>query len=376
MRQHGDVIAFDQRGTGSSTDLPGCQSGQVVPYSRTVAAEELADLYRSAVIECREFWRAEGIAIDGYNTAESVADLSALRGHLGAERLDLWGISYGSHLALAALDRIPDEIDQVIIASAEGLDQTVKLPARTNAYFERLQAAIETQPETHARVGDVPAMMRRVQARLADTPIQMEVKDVNGETVSIPFGRRHLQIMTSYLIADPDNVSFLLAIYQTLDQGEPGLAQQVAPRFFDVGEPISLRAMSTAMDRASGISPARKALWDAQVAEGLTGPYLNFPMPQISSVWPEIDLGDDFRDGPYGDTPVLLLTGTLDGRTYVEGQVEAVAGLTDVTQVMIVNAGHNLFMARSAVGEAMHAFMRGEPVPDEIVVALPTFSSE
>ena len=42
--------------------------------------------------------------------------------------MTLWGISYGSHLALAALNEIPSEIDRIVIASAEGLDQTVKLP--------------------------------------------------------------------------------------------------------------------------------------------------------------------------------------------------------------------------------------------------------
>ena len=47
------------------------------------------------------------------------------------------------------------------------------------------------------------------------------------------------------------------------------------------------------------------------------------------------------------------------------------AGLSDLTSVTVVNAGHNLFMASPEVGAAMHAFMRGEPVESEINVALP-----
>jgi len=97
-------------------------------------------------------------------------------------------------------------------------------------------------------------------------------------------------------------------------------------------------------------------------------------MPQLNEAIPGLDLGPDFRRGPTGDTPLLLLTGTLDGRTYPQSQREAVAGLSTVTQVTVVNAGHNLFMTSPDVAEAMHAFMRGEPVAsEEIVIDLPDF---
>jgi len=99
-------------------------------------------------------------------------------------------------------------------------------------------------------------------------------------------------------------------------------------------------------------------------------------MPHLANVWPDIDLGEAFREEAAYDGPVLLLTGTLDGRTFPEGQYEATARLSDVTRVTVVNAGHNLFMTSPEVGEAMHAFMRGEPVHREIVVDLPDFAGD
>mgnify|MGYP001429206030 CR=1 FL=1 len=87
-----------------------------------------------------------------------------LAAHLGAERVTLWGISYGTHLAMAALKAIPDEIDRAILASAEGLDQTVKLPSRTEAYIERLQAAVNAQPGAAAAYPDIAGMMARVRS--------------------------------------------------------------------------------------------------------------------------------------------------------------------------------------------------------------------
>jgi len=375
MREHGDVIAFDQRGTGGSTELPRCTSSVHVPETEAMSDANYADAWRAAVEECGAFWRGEGIAIEGYTTRESVQDISDLRDHLGAGQVSLWGISYGSHLALAALKDIPDEIDRVIIASAEGLDQTVKMPAFTNAYFERLQAAVNTQPAAAARYSDIAGTMRRVHARLEAEPMMLEIPQEDGPAAPFLLQRRHMQEMSSGLISDPQYAAILLALYASLDAGDPSLAVGLLQRFHTPGEPITLNAMSTAMDLASGIGEARLAEFERQAETGLVGEYLNHPMPQIRGAWNGFDLGEGFRAAPAGDTPVLLLTGTLDGRTYPEGQAAAVAGLSDVTQVAVRNAGHNLFMTSPEVHDVMHRFMRGEPVGrSEIVVDLPDFT--
>ena len=375
MRDHGDVIAFDQRGTGGSTELPRCTSSVHVPETEVVSDAAYADAWRAAVNECGAYWRGEGIAIEGYTTAESVQDISDLRAHLGAGQVSLWGISYGSHLALAALKDIPDEIDRVIIASAEGLDQTVKMPAYTDAYFGRLQAAVDTQPAAAARYPDIAGMIRRVHARLEAEPMMLEIPQEDGSTAPFLLQRRHMQEMSSALISDPQYAAILMALYASLDAGDPSLAIGLLQRFHTPGEPITLNAMSTAMDLASGIGAARLAEFERQAETGLVGAYLNFPMPQVRGAWDGFDLGEGFRTAPTGDTPVLLLTGTLDGRTYPQGQAAAVAGLDDVTQVVVRHAGHNLFMSSSQVHDVMHRFMRGEPVAaSEIVVDLPDFT--
>ena len=195
-----------------------------------------------------------------------------MRKHLGAEKISLWGISYGSHLALAAMTAIPDEIDKVVIAIVEGLDQTAKLPSRTDTYFEQLA----------------------------------------------PF-------------VYPD-------------------------------QPIVLRAMPTAMDRASGITQSRLARVEKEAESSLLGAYLNFPMPQAFTELEYIDLGDEFRTGPESAIPTLVLTGSVDGRTYPASQRKATRGLTNATHITVNGAGHNLFMASPAVGEVMGEFFSGRPV--------------
>lgn len=375
MREHGDVIALDQRGTGNSNDMARCVSSVSIPDAEPITDDEWAQRHRAAAEECREVWTGQGIDLAGYTTVESARDLSDLRRHLGAEQISLWGISYGTHLALAAIRDLPGEIDRAILASVEGLDQTVKLPTRSDAYFARLQEAVNTQPAAAAAYPDIIAMMRRVQARLEAEPVLLEIPQADGTTAPFLLQRRSVQETASMLMSDPVSAAFLLALYASVDQEEYAPVVALVQRMHTPDSPIGLWAMTTAMDLASGISDERLALFEEQAETGLVGRYLNAPMPQIRGVWDGFDLGDDFRAAPVSDVPVLVLSGTLDGRTYPESQREAVSGLTDVIHITVVNAGHNLFMSSPEVGEAMARFMRGEPaMSDTITVELPDFT--
>lgn len=376
MRAFGDVIALDQRGTGEAKDTPTCRSSITPELDERYSAEEIAEGYRMAVDECGAFWRSEDVDVAGYTTRESVADLDALRAHLGAETITLWGISYGSHLALAALKEMDDRIDRVVVASAEGLDQTVKLPAETDAYFARLQAVIDEQPEARATFPDIAGLIRRVHARLEDDPPMLQVPQPDGSTADVLLTVDTMQVIASGSISDPGRAARLLQLYAAVDGGILEPAADVLARYLRPDEPITFEAMPLAMDVASGISEERLALVEEQARTSLLGLYLNFPMPQVRGAL-GLDLGDDFRAPPESDVPTLLLTGTLDGRTYPAEQRAATAGLSNLTHVTVVNAGHNLFMTSAEVTEVIERFMRGEAVETrEIMIDPPSFAPE
>ncbi len=361
MRRFGDVIALDQRGTGASDAPPECATSVVVPTTEPTTDAAFARLHRQSARECAAFWAAEGVDLAGYTTAESVADLDALRRHLGAEKMSLWGISYGSHLALAAMKDLPGRIDRVVIASVEGLDQTVKLPSRTDDYVARLGAA--------AGMDDLPALMRRVHARLDAEPQPINLRTRDGGTAPYLLQRRDMQMIASAMIADPERAFMLIQLYQAADAGAFDVIAQVLGRFARPGAPISWRAMPLAMDRASGVSDARLARIRAEAKRSLLGDYLNFPMPHLVDELTDLDLGPDFRRDPQSDIPTLVLTGTLDGRTYPAGQVEATAGLSNAIHVRVEGAGHNLFMSSPDVQAVIEDFMAGKPVRTSAIKA-------
>ena len=54
--------------------------------------------------------------LESYTTEESADDLEALRLALGAEKITLWSISYGTHLALSMIRRHPESVHAAILA--------------------------------------------------------------------------------------------------------------------------------------------------------------------------------------------------------------------------------------------------------------------
>lgn len=377
MRKHGDVIALDQRGTGASNVVPRCQSGQVVPITTEVSDREFVEYHREALKECLVFWRQSGVDLAGYNTVENAQDLDALRRHLGVEKIVLWGVSYGSHLALAALKEMEEGVARVVLSSVEGLDQTIKLPARTDAYLDRLQAAIDSQPGARAAYPDIKALMHRVHAKLERKPMLVQMKSRDGAQVDYLLQRRDMQLLAAALIADPKSAALLLDVYLALDRGVEPPFERIPARlrpdsFVDPGKPIFLEGMPVAMDIASGMTAERRLKVSEQAKTAILGGHLNFTL-HFDGMAPELDLGDAFRASPTSDVPVLVLSGALDGRTYAEGQREAVSELKNVTVITVRNAGHNLFdEASSEMQEAIDRFMEGKPVHDaRIMIDLP-----
>lgn len=378
MREFGDVIALDQRGTGESRITSRCTSAQSIPLDKRQTEQQVTLRYKVAVKECVEFWKKQGADILGYTSLESAKDIDQLRLQLGAEKVSLWGISYGSHLALASLKVMPDNIDRMVIASAEGLAQTVKFPARTNAYFDRLQQAINTQPKAAKAFPNIKQLIQRVHKALDDSPIRLQLPQEDGQARDFLFQRHHMQGLASAMIADPHrNVIRLLQLYSALDQGKFDVLPALVKRVGYDTPAISFDIMSLGMDVASGITNERLKLIEYQAESSLVGNMLNFPMPQLNRSIEGLDLGDEFRKHPTSAVPTLLLTGTLDGRTYIESQIEATKGLANLTQVIVKNAGHNLFMVTPDVTQIIKQFMKGEAIKTkQITFELPQFINE
>ena len=350
LRQVADVIVLDQRGVGLSNHIPECTAARRLDPAAGLNEAALTAYYAETLQSCVARWRAAGVAVTGYTTVQSADDIEDLRRALGARQVDLWGISYGTHLGLAMMRRHPRSVGRVVFSSVEGMSQTVKLPAHVDATYARIDAATG---------GSLVARMRRVHARLDAAPLTVTAGPADAR-ISFRMDSFAARRMAGGLMSDPAGYARVAGAYAALEAGQ---GQAVAQPLYDFfyREPISI-GMGELMDVASGITDARQALVARQAPAALLGLSVNFPMPQLRGAVPGLDLGDAFRREIRSNHEVLVFEGDLDVRTPLEEQAVAMRGLSRLHRILVRNGGHNLFEAHPDVSGLLIAFFSGRRV--------------
>ena len=366
LRNIADVIILDQRGTGLSSSVPMCESSVLIPADTAATREMYVRLHKEAWKECLDFWKQEEVDIRGYTTLESAADIEAVRNALGVERLNLLGISYGTHLALATLKRYPSSIDRLVLASAEGLNHTVKRPALTEAYFDRLQSVIDADSVSRSHYPDVKSLIRKMLDRIEATPERILVS--SDPEFYHTLSRFEMQLVTGFMISDPGNVNSILEGYTDASANDFSWFRNFLRGNLSDNR-IRFRGMPEAMDLASGISSERLLQIEEEAASALLGDVLNFPIPHLLDAAPEIDLGETFREPVSSDRPALFLSGTLDGRTYPKAHKEIAAGFSNSAIVTIEHAGHNLFFSHPDLIDIIADFFNGNDANNRTLTA-------
>lgn len=360
-----DVIVFDQRGTGlSRNNLEDCAFTPDIPFEQPLTQDTYLESIKKAAAFCTAQWRQQGVDLNGYSTLESVHDLEALRIALGAEKIDLWAISYGTHLALAMAKRYPNSVGRMVLASAEGLDETIKLPSLADNHLQRVAAEIMQDDGACHRYPNLQQLIRDTMKQYRDDPAVVEVTNPhNGEKMKVGVGAFDIQLMTATsMTTDPDRISMLPGFYHLLSQRDFSL---LGEQFLGMRAAIwTLNPMSVAMDAASGISEKRWLQVQEEAKTSLLGRAHNLPFPDINSVVGVADLGDEFRSDLNSTIPTLFLSGTLDGRTFIESHRAIAAGFSNATVVTVNRGGHNLFMSSPEILTTMKAFYSGEKIRD------------
>ena len=100
MRRTRDIVLVDQRGTGKVRRL---RCAAFAPDDDAADALDVDPLPRAK--QCAAELAAAGIDVAQYTTEAFVADVEAVREALGYPRLNLWGGSYGTRVALEYLRR-------------------------------------------------------------------------------------------------------------------------------------------------------------------------------------------------------------------------------------------------------------------------------
>ncbi|MEX2598623.1 MAG: alpha/beta fold hydrolase, partial [Dehalococcoidia bacterium] len=138
-----DLVLLDQRGTGFSEPSLTCPEYTDMVYD-TLEGEldpaEIREMSSTAVVECRDRLADEGADLSAYNTTNNATDLKALRQALEYEQWNIYGISYGSRLAMVTMDQDPEGIRSVVLDSTYPLDADLytEMPANYKRALDTL----------------------------------------------------------------------------------------------------------------------------------------------------------------------------------------------------------------------------------------------
>ena len=134
LTRPGATIAYEVRGAGAATPLvvvnggPGFDHGYLLVFPESWDA--LARSRRVVFYDQRGTGKSSTTGEKpSYALADQIADLDALRAHLGLDRMALLGHSWGGFLAMAYAARHPEHVEHLIIAdsAAPKLSDTVFL---------------------------------------------------------------------------------------------------------------------------------------------------------------------------------------------------------------------------------------------------------
>jgi pimeloyl-ACP methyl ester carboxylesterase len=334
-RKH-DVVLVDQRGTGKSNPL-------IAPPIKKAPQDYLKEMYPVDHVKNLRRTLEQRADLTEYTTPIAMDDLDDVRSWLGYERINLFGLSYGTRAVLAYLRQHPEHVHT---ATLMGVAPTyLKMPfyhsqAAARAMDLLLQEC-ETDPGCHNAFPQIRVDWQSVLAQLGREPARIQYSPDNksaSDTVEI-----QRDIFTEKIrnwMYGADKARKIPFIIHQAARGDfvPFLKEAVAP-----GIPDSIAdGMYLSVTCAEDV-PFIDQAEAAKLNEGNPfGNYRVFQQTRACSLWPRGKIPADYREPVSSNLPVLIFSGNLDPVTPPQRGEEVAKYLPNSRHVLIPEAGHGM----------------------------------
>jgi pimeloyl-ACP methyl ester carboxylesterase len=336
------IVTFDQRGTGGSGRLD-CPALGKAGSPRAVDA---------AVAGCAAKLGARRTA---YTTSASVDDLEAVRQALGADKIALYAVSYGTKVAVAYAARHPQHVSRLVLDSVVPPEATDPFMRTTIGSVRRvLRSACGRCRFTRDAGADVAALGRRLQrGALAGTWY-----DGRGRPHTVRIGGPRLfsllldgdfdPLLRSALpgavhAAAAGDVAPLARLVGTsrgttgLDATQDSDALYLATTCEDGGVPWPA---GTPVDQRAAAFRQQLAAIPSEQLEPFGAATVRQLGVDLCRTWPESPIAQP-PVTPLPDVPTLILSGDEDLRTPRKDAETLAAQLPDATLVKVPETGHS-----------------------------------
>lgn len=338
------VVVLDQRGTGATAlRCPALQEA--------MGFSDLTPPPASAVRDCA---RRLGPDRELYSTDDVVADLDDLRTALGAERMTLYGTSYGTFVAEQYALSHPQHTRALVLDSVVPHDGIDPLAVDVMAGVRRIL------PDACASVGcpgDPVRDLATVVARDHDGPDLLDL--VTMVSIVDPTFQELLSAVHASALGSPRALDDLLRAYRRGFRGPADVLSQglhASALCSDVTFPwgssaAPLRGRAAAVRKAVAAIPGSALLpFDAETAAG--NGFVRQCLP-----WAPVPDTPLVRTGALPDVPTLLLAGTHDLSTPLEWTRREARLAPGGKLVIVAGAGHSVVRQGGAGRAALRAFL-------------------
>jgi pimeloyl-ACP methyl ester carboxylesterase len=305
-----DVVMVDQRGTGGSNGLM-CPDLSAVPPTQPMFPAVLA---RKCLLSLKA--KAD---VRFYGTADAVDDLDSVRRALGYKQIDLFGMSYGTTVALAYLRDYPANVRAAVLMGAAP-PQAMPPRAHATAAQRALDLTIadcRAKPACIARFPDLLASLTKAKELY---PRQELLTERLRTLLYSPIGRSALPLAIERAAAGNTNSLFA--------GGPPGGSVYADGMFLAVtcGESFAL------MDYAKNAAEARKTEF---------GDYRLRAQRGACAGWPAVRRSRGHLELPtQTNASVLFISGELDPVTPPEWAETVAKAMKNARHVVIPGGGH------------------------------------
>jgi pimeloyl-ACP methyl ester carboxylesterase len=221
------LVLFDQRGVGESPILPtACPALDPNAVNRTIDHLQppreawLADLRRNADA-CWARYRDSGHDPGNITTATIAADVADLRLALGHPAWNLWGISFGSRVALTVMRDHPEGIRSVIVEGVAPPEANLirEHVADLGSAFDALVATCRNDAGCNAAFPDLERRFLAVAAQLDANPWIIPVTAPDEPAIMARIDGWALRDITFQMLGSPDKSRFLPLLVAEAEAG-------------------------------------------------------------------------------------------------------------------------------------------------------------
>ena len=230
-----DLILLDQRGTGYSLPSLNCPETEQ-------GLEDATQL-------CHDRLISEGIDLQAYNSAANAADVADLRVALGYDEWNLYGVSYGTRLALTIMRDYPEGVRSVVIDSVypPEVNSWEEYGQNTAEDFQKLFAGCAADPNCDAAYPNLEQTFADTVDQLNAEPVSYTGTDTNGDSVDQELSGDSFIDRVFQLLYSTESIPYLPLVisevaygnYTALDDLESGAIIQAGFRQAPQAEDIS-----------------------------------------------------------------------------------------------------------------------------------------